>query len=243
VPLPRRPRAVTFDCWSTLIYEVEPERTRLARVEALLETARRLGADVEHERAARALAAAWERHWELWAQRTVSGAQEMARWSLEHLGLSDGVVAEELGRRLSETALGEEVRALEGARETLERLASLGIRRALICDTGFTPGHLVRRLLDRAGLLELLEVQIFSDEAGVPKPHPRVFEAALRGLLARPEDAVHVGDMRRTDIAGARGVGMGSIRMRWHHDDRSDHPDADAVADSHAHLRQIILVE
>ncbi len=81
---------------------------------------------------------------------------------------------------------------------------------------------------------------MFSDEAGVPKPNPRVFQAALEPLGVTPGDAVHVGDLRRSDIAGARGVGMGSIRIRAVNDDRSDHPEADAVADSHRHLLEIL---
>ena len=134
------------------------------------------------------------------------------------------------------------VLALEGARETLEALARKGIRRALICDTGYSPAQVVRELLARQGLLDLLEVQVFSDEAGVPKPDPKVFNAALAPLGVAPGDAVHVGDLRRTDIAGARAMGMGCIRIRTHFDDPSDLPDADAIADSHAHLLELLAI-
>lgn len=237
---PRIPAVVTFDCWSTLLYEVNPERGRAARIEALETVAARYGAPVDRTRATEAFHAAWGRHWELWQERIASGSGDMARWSLERLGVSDATAYEELTTFYSESALREDIRPLDGAAETLERLEAAGVRRALICDTGFTPGRLVRDLLDRAGLLRYLEIQIFSDEAGVPKPDRRVFEAALDGLGARAEGAVHVGDLRPTDIAGARGVGMGSVRIRWHHDDQSAHPEADAVAESHAHLRELL---
>jgi FMN phosphatase YigB (HAD superfamily) len=46
-----------------------------------------------------------------------------------------------------------------------------------------------------------------------------------------------VGDLRRTDVAGARAAGLGSVRIRQHHDDLSEHPDADHVVESHAELR------
>ena len=36
----------------------------------------------------------------------------------------------------------------------------------------------------------------------------RVFEAALSSLEATPAEAVHVGDLRRTDIAGAQAIGI-----------------------------------
>lgn len=237
---PRPPRAVTFDCWSTLIYELDPDGGRAVRAASLAETAKRLGADVNGERAAQALHTAWLRHWELWSQGIGSGSPEMASWAMEELGLRDGEAEAQLVRAFSEASLAEDIRRMEGARETLEELARRGIRRALICDTGFSPGEVVRRILGREGLLDLLEVTIFSDEVGVPKPNPRMFEAALDACEVTAPDAVHVGDLRRTDVAGARAVGMGSVRMKWHHDDRSEHPDADAVAESHAHLQEIL---
>ena len=49
-----------------------------------------------------------------------------------------------------------------------------------------------------------------------------------------------MGDLRRTDVAGARALSMGTVRIRASHDDTSDLPEADAVADSHAHLCEIL---
>jgi FMN phosphatase YigB (HAD superfamily) len=231
-------RAVTFDCWSTLLYERDPAASHAARVAAVAALA-----GVPEPEARRALDVAWGRHLVLWSSDAISGAPEMARWTLESLGLPPAQRAvDALAGALAEASLGADVPALEGAGDTLEALAGAGVRRALICDTGFSPGRVVRRLLDRAGLLELLEVQIFSDEAGVPKPHPRVFQQALAPLGVAAEEAIHVGDLRRTDVAGARGSGLGSVRIRQHHDDLSEQPEADWVADSHGsllpHLRE-----
>jgi putative hydrolase of the HAD superfamily len=83
-------------------------------------------------------------------------------------------------------------------------------------------------------------VLVFSDEAGVPKPNRRVFELALGPLGVHPERALHVGDLRRTDVAGARALGMRSVRIRAHYDDPGPEPDADHVADSHAALRELL---
>jgi putative hydrolase of the HAD superfamily len=133
--------------------------------------------------------------------------------------------------------------ALPGARRSLARLADAGVRSALVCDTGFSPGDVVRQMLESEGRLEFLELKVFWDEAGVPKPHPRVFESALTFLGEEPAHAVHVGDLRRTDVAGGRGAGMGTVRLRAHYDDRSGHPEADAVAASHAHLLELLGVD
>jgi putative hydrolase of the HAD superfamily len=233
-------RAVTFDCWGTLLYEPDPMRSFGPRVDAVVETVAGAGTPIDSDTARAALDAAWHRHVALWQEGQASGASEIATWTLDALGLQTPELAESLGLRLGDASLGSEVIALDGAREALARLAQAGIRRALVCDTGFTPGHTIRELLDRQGLLEHLEVCIFSDEAGVPKPHPSVFQAALEPLGARPEESAHVGDLRRTDVAGARGFGMRSIRIRWHHDDQSDHAEADTVVNSHAHLLELM---
>ena len=234
------PRAVTFDCWGTLIYEIDTGAATDERVAAILRAGREASSDVSAEAARAACDAAWTEHQRLWHEGISSGSNEMARWALESLGVADEQAAEPLAAELAEAAEKREIGVLPGARDTLLRLAERDVRRALICDTGFSPGRVVRRLLDRHGLLELLEVQIFSDEAGVPKPSPRVFHAALGALDVTPQDSVHVGDIRRSDIAGARGVGMGAVRIRQINDDQSEHPEADAVADSHAHLVEIL---
>lgn len=240
---PRPPRAVTFDCWQTLLVERDWERAHGRRVAALEAAARAAGQPVVREVAGRAFDEAWARHMDLWRREVASGAREVAHWALEALGLDPrGEYAEALIARFEEASHSGRVEALEGAGETLRRLEAAGVGCALICDTGLTPGRVVRELLDRQGLLGSLRATIFSDEWSLPKPDPRVFHAALEALDVRPEEAVHVGDLRRTDVAGGRGVGMGTIRLRATHDDTTALPDADHVADSHAEVQRILGV-
>jgi len=238
--LRRRVRAVSFDCWNTLLREGDFEAARAARTAALVEAAGRRGVELAPEQAAGAIRGAHERHLRLWRQGVGSGAEEMAAWSLETVGLADPALAGPLGRRFAEAGLAGRVETLDGAGETLERLASRGVRIALVCDTGFSPGAVVRRMLQGLGLLEPLEVQVFSNEIGVPKPHRSLFEAALRPLAVAAGEALHVGDLRPTDVAGGRGFGMGTVRIRAAFDDRSELPDADAVVDSHAALLDLL---
>jgi len=239
------PRAVTFDCWGTLVYDADLEGAFAARARAAWRVASRAGVRADPDAARRAFDAAWTRHWEAWQSGRATGASEIARWTLEALGLAPrelAPAAAELEQAFERAALEGSVRALDGARATLEALAAAGIRRALVCDTGLTPGRVVRELLARLDLLAPLEVLVFSDEVGFPKPHPRAFRRALAGLDVGSDAAVHVGDLRRTDVAGGRGVGMGTVRLRGHHDDRSAHPEADAVADDHRGVRRVLGV-
>lgn len=233
---PDRPRAVTFDCWNTLLYDPDPDRSYGRRVEALVRAAAGLRAEVGEVEARAALDAAWRRHWLLWHEGVATGGRDMAAWALAELGAETPGRVEPLAAAFAEIALDAGIAALEGAGELLAELAAAGVRRALVCDTGFVSGAAVRRLLERAGLLAELEVLVFSDEAGVPKPHPRVFALALGGLGVAAAEALHVGDLLRTDVAGARGAGMGSVRLRDRFDDPSPLPEADLVVDTHAEL-------
>jgi putative hydrolase of the HAD superfamily len=237
-------RAVTFDCWHTLIYESSWETAHALRVAALERAAIAAGRGLESGEAGRAFDVAWGRHMDLWAQQVATGAREVAHWALEELDLNPhGDQFPPLLEAFEEASHSGEVRMIEGALETLTRLDEAGIRCALICDTGLTPGRVVRKLLDRHGLLARLRETIFSDEWSLPKPHPRVFEAALESLGVPAVEAVHVGDLRRTDVAGARAVGMGTIRITAANDDTTALADADHVAASHAEVRRILGVE
>ncbi|HKK51696.1 MAG TPA: HAD family hydrolase [Myxococcota bacterium] len=240
-PEERPPRAVTFDCWHTLIFEASWETAHGLRVAALEAAALSVGRPLEPGRAGRAFDAAWGRHMDLWAKGVATGAREVAHWALEELDLRpQGPAFEPLLEAFEEASHSSRVLMIEGALETLTRLEEAGIGSALICDTGLTPGRVVRKLLDGHGLLAPLAETIFSDEWSLPKPHPRVFEAALEALGVEARDAVHVGDLRRTDVAGARGVGMRTIRLKASHDDTTAYPEADHVAGSHAEVLDLL---
>ena len=92
-------------------------------------------------------------------------------------------------------------------------------------------GHLRGRRLDA------FDHWSFSDEVGCYKPDPRIFTHALDGLGARAETTAHVGDLRRTDIAGARAMGMTAVRYTGVYDDDSQpSPEGHIVIPDHAEL-------
>jgi FMN phosphatase YigB (HAD superfamily) len=66
-----------------------------------------------------------------------------------------------------------------------------------------------------------------------------MFQVTLAGLGSRPGEAAHVGDTPRTDIAGARGVGMMSIRCAGAVDQPGE-PEADFVIRDHREIPEIL---
>jgi putative hydrolase of the HAD superfamily len=66
--------------------------------------------------------------------------------------------------------------------------------------------------LRHLGLGELVDELITSEEVGVLKPDPRIYQVALARLGASPAQTVMVGDNWQTDVVGALAVG---IRPVW----------------------------
>jgi putative hydrolase of the HAD superfamily len=60
----------------------------------------------------------------------------------------------------------------------------------------------------------LIDVAISSSQHGYMKPHPSIFEAALKLAGVDAPDAVMVGDSLTQDIAGARRVGMRGVLVK-----------------------------
>ncbi|MGN6257998.1 MAG: HAD family hydrolase [Solirubrobacterales bacterium] len=231
-------RAVTFDFWNTIARVPSGAMTEARR--------RAVGAacaGVEFEVEPKLLAAALEEvgmRWERsWAEGVHLHPRDGGRMLVRTLGLEEAV-----GEPVVEAFLGagREV-DLELAPDIREALAALGernVRLGIVCDVGFSGGALLRDLLDREGLLGHFSGWSFSDETGHYKPAPQAFEAALSSLGARPEAAMHVGDLRRTDVAGAAALGMRTVRYRGMHDDAESGVEADFVVDAHLELVELI---
>ena len=137
--------------------------------------------------------------------------------------------ADEVAVAYREATLQPGLRTVPGATEAVRALADRGVRLGIVCDVGLTPSRVLRAELDRLGLLDAFAAWAFSDEVGVYKPDPRIFEHALAGLGVGARVAWHVGDRRDTDVAGARAAGMRAVRLTVEVDDPAPGPSADHV--------------
>jgi len=119
-----------------------------------------------------------------------------------------------------------------GARSALEALAARGYTLAVVSNTMRTPGVVLRKLLDRYGLLSFFAHTTFSDEVGVRKPAPDIFAHSLRAVGSQASSAVHVGDDVTLDVRGARAAGMRAIHVSGAAGRSSAESIADAVIPS-----------
>ena len=97
----------------------------------------------------------------------------------------------------------------------LESLRRNGYRLGVITNLRADLPPLVRQ----AGLESCLEFCVNSTLAGSEKPHPPIFLEALRRAAVEPGEVLHIGDQVRSDVAGARAMGMQAAlldRGGWH---------------------------
>jgi putative hydrolase of the HAD superfamily len=236
--------AVTFDFWNTLVYEERGHLRgrRLAAWAGILEEA---GFASERQLLDAAFDASWQAYVRAWKANEQFLAVQGAEHCLETLGFDVPLdVREALLEAFTSAGDAAELHLTEGVGECLRTLRSAGIKLGIICDVGMTPSTTLRAHLERTGVLGLFDHWSFSDEVGWYKPAPEIFEHALAGLGGpRPAAAAHVGDIRRTDVAGALGMGMVAVRYTGVSDDDTQaEPEAHHVVDDHRKLPAVLAV-
>jgi putative hydrolase of the HAD superfamily len=238
-------QAVTFDFWETLVSEgagidAEEDGTMRARqlqrwTEVLEAAGTPAGADD--------IDAAFTRNWEVfhesWQTNVQHGPDEATLLICEFMGVDPSPeVRAALRASFDEVGRAGPLRLAPGIQECLRGLKDTGVRIGIVCDVGMTASPILRERLDTFGVLRYFDHWSFSDEVGCFKPWPAVFEHALAGLgVDDPGRAAHVGDSRRTDVAGAQAMGMTAVRYTYFVDAPANTgPEANHVLDDHAKL-------
>ena len=234
----QQPATVTFDFWNTIAHE-PPGLLRRLRFAAVRSACERLGMELEDDALRGHLAAAGALHELAWTGGRIFVPREAA----DHLAAAVGSSLPAEGRAELTTAFlngcaDANLELAPDIGETLEALKVAGARLAIVCDVGLTPSEILRGFLARHGLLGHFDAWAFSDEIGAYKPAAAIFHAALGGT--DPRRAAHVGDLRRTDVAGAAALGMTTVRYRGLVDDPGDGPEADHVVDDHRLIPELL---
>jgi putative hydrolase of the HAD superfamily len=209
-------KAISFDFWNTLFTEQEGgfKLYQDTRRQILTKVLCEQGQAFTYEQVAEAAHLEAEAHHFIWTKehRTLVAAERLQR-VLTRLNttLPENICAQVVAA-YEDGILERPPTLVDGAREVIEQLAGR-FRLGIISDIGFSPGRVLRQVMQDAGVLEYFESLIFSDEAGRSKPHPDVFNQTQRALAAAPEEIVHIGDLEHTDIVGANNAGFHSIRF------------------------------
>jgi len=96
-----------------------------------------------------------------------------------------------------------------GIYEFLEKAKKLNKK---IIITSNTPGaNVEREILKENKIYDFFDAFYFSKEVGIRKPHPEIFERAIKDLKVSKEEFVHIGDRPELDIVGAKNAGVFGI--------------------------------
>jgi putative hydrolase of the HAD superfamily len=199
------PRAILFDAGNTLVY-ADPGR--------LAEIFRSEGVVTDNESVAVA---------ELEARRTLHEAirtghvgtePEVWREYFRALFRHSGVPPERMGaagRKVREVHHLDHLwtRVAPGTEGVLAGLLDVGFRLAVISNAD---GRMAQ-LLDRCGLLGFFEFVVDSQDLGVEKPDPKIFEEGSRRLGLPLADCLYVGDLYPVDYVGATSAGMSAVLL------------------------------
>lgn len=235
-------KAITFDFWQTLYADSEEnwrkrQAIRTKKCHVYLESrGYTCGLDdigFGLEEAYNVVMTLWHQH------RGVSVKQCMMRFA-EVLEIQlEAVDLDQLVACLGAAFLEAPPIMIANVKPVVSRLSAnypLGI----ISDSALTPGSFARQLMDRDGILQFFSAFTFSDETEYTKPEVPQFHSTLAQLNVEPTEAVHIGDIFRTDIVGAKNAGMKAIRFTGFNKSETNDTLSDAVVDDYRQLETVI---
>jgi HAD superfamily hydrolase (TIGR01549 family) len=234
-------KAITLDYWDTIFKmenEFNPQLYRLEKLKIAL-------SDVKVELDDNILPHLYKEVWQKFEKE----------WQENHYTMSTtetvGYILDKLQVKISQSSFDSLVKYFEEALlyhppelmnnfNNIIQYLSENYKLGIISDTGFTPGRVLRELLKLNNLYQHFSYFIFSDEFGKSKPNPGTFLAVLDHFGIEPQEAIHIGDNERTDIAGAYSVGMKSILFARKQNGSNIETKADKIMRDWSEIQSII---
>jgi len=98
-----------------------------------------------------------------------------------------------------------------GAIETIRAVREAGLRTGIVSNGNV---RVQNAKIDAIGLRDAMDVIVISEEVGIRKPDPAIFELATSKLDVDSESALFVGDNPEVDIVGAANAGLQTAWFR-----------------------------
>lgn len=219
-------KAITFDCWDTLIADDESRSVKRKEYFTLLFNENGFPTtsdemDVLFSKEAKLFENHIIEHWK--TQNSRVRAKTIVKLSGVKLPASEIAKLADYGDRIALEYPPPVIPGIEEALEVLSKIYTLGV----ICNTGWHSSSTVRQLLENSDLVKYFSHLTFSDEAGVAKPHKQIFEYTVKKLGFRTQEAVHIGDSEYSDIVGAkkakmRAILFSGINKKYKYDNSAD---------------------
>jgi len=205
-------KAITFDFWDTL-YKI-PQGLIISgkRVAAFNQIVRTMGCEVEDDAVQEAFQDCWQyaHEYQLDYGLDITPAGHV-NFILDQLQLElEPEDWERVYRVYTSVLIDFPPQLNEGVRETLPLLARK-YKLAVICNTGVTPGLILREIMKVDDIHRFFNVLVFSDEVRWAKPNGKIFNYTLQSLQVKNIEAAHIGDDINTDVIGGKKAGMTAL--------------------------------
>lgn len=235
-------KAITFDYWQTLYADTQQnwENRQAIRIENCHEYLTKQGYPCNKDDIAAGLDDAYKVSMTCWYEHKGVSVETCMIALAEFLELSlNKAEIESLIVCLGKAFMASPPVLIQHVKPVLAKLSeqySLGI----ISDSALSPGKYARQLMELDGIYQYFSAFTFSDETEHTKPEVVQFISTLKQLNAKPEEAVHIGDIVRTDIVGAKNAEMKAIRFAGFNKSETDDILSDAVIDDYRQLEDTI---
>lgn len=210
---------VTIDFWNTLISNTPEDARRFHRfrTKGIVEAFVSKGMKIQKKQVGEALDLCFQKCWDVWRKNvdlTSRGQIQILMSLLPHAGQKHSPdLLEKIEKAYTEAVIESPPALIEGSFEILDYLKEEKYKVGLICNTGRSPGKLLRKLMQHHRILHYFDGLAFSDELRIRKPDPRIFLLTLKNLKSTPSSSIHVGDELQTDVKGAKDAGMTAIHF------------------------------
>jgi putative hydrolase of the HAD superfamily len=202
-------KAAFFDLYQTLV-RYDPPREQI-----IADVLRDYGHDVPAARLVRPLVLADEFMYRAMSERPLgqlNREQQLALYVRHQeilfkeagVDIEPGLIPVMLGKM---QAASQGLATFDDVLPALDRLRGAGVLTGLISNVDTDIGG----QLEKLGLAARLDVIMTSGEAGVTKPNPGIFTAALKKAGVAADEAVYVGDQYEIDVLGAEATGMTGV--------------------------------
>lgn len=143
-------------------------------------------------------------------------AQDLGAYAggtLRRFGLGDGAgeIAAALRAMCVPAVL--RIRLFPGPRELLECIKNLGLKCVICSNAVWRDAAAYWRDFEALGVASLIDAVVSSVDAGVRKPHPRMFDKAAAAAGVPLDACIVIGNSEVRDIRPARSLGIRSLRV------------------------------
>jgi len=207
----RKPDALLFDLWGTLINSVDfdPQKGHAAVMETC-ENPKGVPLDDVMDFGRRVVSATVGREEEVALEFTQASLLKMVA---DAFGLRPRLSPGESEWVFWRAAL--EVNIIDGVGALLRELDSRGMPMGVVSNSSFASQSLEKEL-EIQGIRGYFRFVISSADYGIRKPDPLIFEVALRRLGLRAEQVWFAGDNVGYDVIGAHGAGIFPVAFNPH---------------------------